>query len=158
MVTTLFALTLSCMPYPMMPPPAPRVTSSCEGPDLVTRDHDRREVTRRPNGCMVTSCEGADVVTRDRSGVEHRRLRFSASCVTSRCEGSDLVRRDDSGVTYSRQSYASACISSRCEGTDFVQRDSRGLELNRLSASGRCGAPAVRLTQNDAWRYGLTAR
>jgi hypothetical protein len=131
MVTTLLALSLSCkpMPHPMMPPV--RVTSSCEGPDLVTRD---------------------------RSGVEYRRTRFSASCVTSRCEGTDLVRRDGSGTEYSRQSYASACVASRCEGTDFVQRDSRGFELNRLSASPRCGAPAVQLTQNDAWRYGLTAR
>lgn len=158
MVTTLLALTLSCAPALHRPvlAVAPQ-TSRCEGPDFVVRDHDFREVSRRPNGCLVSSCEGADLVSRDSSRTEYRRQRFSPSCVTTRCEGADLVRRDASGSVSSRVSFSPACMTSRCEGNDFVSRDSRGFELSRQAF--RCGPPPpVRLVQNDAWRYGLTAK
>jgi hypothetical protein len=158
MLTTLAALSLACMPVPKPLLTVAPTTSRCEGPDLVVRDHDHREVSRRPGACIVTSCEGADLVSRESaSRVEYRRQRFSPSCVTSQCEGADLVRRDASGIVYSRASFSPACMTSRCEGNDLVSRDSRGFELSRQAF--RCGPPPpVRLVQSDAWRFGLTAK
>lgn len=157
MLTTLLALSLTCKP---MPPPVlatvpPPMTTRCEGPDLVTRDHDHREVSRRFNGCISSACEGPDLVSRDSARVEYGRARFSASCVVSRCEGGDLVRRDMRGVVFSRVSLAPSCLVTSCEGNDWVTRDHRGLEVRRQVF--RCGPP-VRPAQTDAWRFGLTAK
>lgn len=160
MLTSLLSLSLACAPLPpvlaSVPPP---VTSRCEGPDLVTRDHDHREVSRRFNGCLSATCEGVDLVSRDSARVEYRRQRFAPACVVARCEGADLVRRDASGIVHSRQSWSSACISASCEGSEWVVRDRQGFEVQRQFIPARCAPPPpVRLTQNEPWRFGLTAK
>lgn len=156
MLTSLLAVSMSCMP-PVLATLPPPVTTRCEGPDLVSRDHDHREVSRRFNGCLSASCEGPDLVSRDSARVEYRRQRFAPSCVVARCEGADLVRRDASGVVFSRQSWSSSCITASCEGSNWVVRDRQGFELQQF-VSARCAPPPVRVTQNEPWRYGLTAK
>ncbi|MCA2979858.1 MAG: hypothetical protein INH41_25630 [Myxococcaceae bacterium] len=125
MVATLLALTLACRP----PPPVPVLTTRCEGPDLVSRDHDAMERARHRGACLAVRCEGADLVRRDGAGREHGRASFSMRCLTMACEGGDLVRRTLDGA-----------------------------EVSRTAFAPRCAPPPVRVVQRDDWRFGLVAR
>jgi hypothetical protein len=154
MLSMLVAVSLSCK---LVAPVEAPTSRRCEGPDLVTRDHDLRLVRRQPNACLSSVCEGPDLVSRDASRAEYRRVRFSAQCAVTRCQGTDLVRVDHRGVEFSRQPFAPACSVSRCEGSDLVTRDGQGVERARVSFEARC-PPPVRLTRADGWRYGLSAR
>jgi hypothetical protein len=133
MLTTVLSFALSCAPARFQParPPLPpvRLTTRCEGPDSVTRDHDRREFSRARGACVVTTCEGADLVSRDVS--------FS------------LV---------ARRPMAPQCVTTRCEGADVVQRDRRGVVLTRVAFAPACLPQPVRLSRVEGWRYGVTAR
>jgi hypothetical protein len=125
MVATLLALTLACRPTP----PPLTLTQRCEGPDLVSRDHDAMERARQRGACLTTRCEGADLVRRDAAGREHGRASFSTRCLSMACEGSHLVRRSLDGA-----------------------------EVSRTPFAPRCAPPPVRVVQRDDWRFGLVTR
>ena len=114
------------------------------------------ELVVAPPPPVSSSCEGPDRVERNVYGYEVRR--FANACTIARCEGADYVRRTLDGVTTQRFSFSAACVIVRCEGGDQVRRDTSGRELDRTFAAFRCMPRPHPLPQQDALKFGLSAR